>query len=133
MNYIKTVFLVILAVMLLHPVSPATGGGEKGKGANASAKHPALRDITNSEIKKLENLDKVVEEEESEEKRNKMLEDLGMACIFAAEWEALGRGEDPKKYRSFTSREIWVPYSFLVLHALTASVALIVAIGWITF
>jgi len=40
-----------------------------------------------SEIKKLENLDKVVEEEESEEKRNKMMEDLGMACIFAAEWE----------------------------------------------
>ncbi len=40
-----------------------------------------------SEIKKLENLDKVVEEEESEEKRNKMLEDLGMTCIFAAEWD----------------------------------------------
>ncbi len=40
-----------------------------------------------SEIKKLENLDKVVEEEESEEKRNKMLEDLGKTCIFAAEWD----------------------------------------------
>ena len=40
-----------------------------------------------SEIKKLENLDKVVEEEESEEKRNKMLEDLGRTCIFAAEWD----------------------------------------------
>ncbi len=40
-----------------------------------------------SEIKKLENLDKVVEEEESEEKRNKMLENLGMTCIFSAEWD----------------------------------------------
>lgn len=40
-----------------------------------------------SEIKKLENLDRVVEEEESQEKRNKMLEDLGMTCIFSAEWD----------------------------------------------
>ncbi|MBU4032038.1 MAG: tetratricopeptide repeat protein [Candidatus Thermoplasmatota archaeon] len=43
--------------------------------------------IIYSEIKKLENLDKVAEGEKSEEKRNKMLEDLGMTCIFAAEWD----------------------------------------------
>ncbi len=40
-----------------------------------------------SEIKKLENLDKVAEGEKSEEKRNRMLEDLGMTCIFSAEWD----------------------------------------------
>jgi hypothetical protein len=39
------------------------------------------------------------------------------ASIYAAEWEALGRGEDPKIYRSFTSREIWVPDALLALHS----------------
>jgi hypothetical protein len=42
------------------------------------------------------------------------------AGIYAAEWEALGRGKDPKIYRSFTSREIWVPTLLLGLHVLTA-------------
>jgi hypothetical protein len=45
------------------------------------------------------------------------------AAIYAAEWEALGRGEDPKVYRSFTSREIWVPNALLVLYILTAVAA----------
>jgi len=40
-----------------------------------------------SEIKKLENLDQVVEGEKSESKRQTMLEDLGMTCIFSAEWD----------------------------------------------
>lgn len=55
------------------------------------------------------------------------------AAIYAAEWEALGRGEDPKIYRSFTSREIWVPNALLVVHGLTALAAFLVAIGWVTF
>lgn len=54
------------------------------------------------------------------------------AAIYAAEWEALGRGEDPKVYRSFTSREIWVPTALLVLYILTAAVAVLVAVGAIT-
>lgn len=54
-------------------------------------------------------------------------------AIYAAEWEALGRGENPKIYRSFTSREIWVPNALLVLHILAALAALLVAFGWITF
>ena len=29
--------------------------------------------------------------------------------IFAAEWDALGRGEDPSKYKPFTKTEIWFP------------------------
>jgi hypothetical protein len=51
------------------------------------------------------------------------------AAIYAAEWEALGRGEDPKVYRSFTSREIWVPTALLVLYGLTAVVAVLFASG----
>jgi hypothetical protein len=50
-------------------------------------------------------------------------------AIYAAEWEALGRGEDPTIYRSFTSREIWVPDALLILHILTALAALLVAAG----
>ncbi|MEO7100017.1 MAG: hypothetical protein ABI162_11690 [Luteolibacter sp.] len=51
------------------------------------------------------------------------------AAIYAAEWEALGRGEDPKIYRSFTSREIWVPNALFVLHSFTALAAILIAIG----
>lgn len=53
-------------------------------------------------------------------------------AIYAAEWEALGRGENPNVYRSFTSREIWAPNALLMLHVLTAAIALLVASGWIT-
>lgn len=52
------------------------------------------------------------------------------AAIYAAEWEALGRGEDPKIYRSFTSREIWVPNALLVLHAISFLTAMAVYFGW---
>lgn len=52
------------------------------------------------------------------------LEQYLKAAIYAAEWEALGRGENPKIYRSFTSREIWVPNALIVLHVITALVAL---------
>jgi hypothetical protein len=51
------------------------------------------------------------------------------AAIYAAEWEALGRGKDPKIYRSFTSREIWVPTALLILHAAAFLVATLVATG----
>jgi hypothetical protein len=54
-------------------------------------------------------------------------------AIYAAEWEALGRGEDPKIYRSFTSREIWVPDALLVLHIITVVAAILVATGCISF
>jgi hypothetical protein len=51
------------------------------------------------------------------------------AAIYAAEWEALGRGEDPKVYRSFTSREIWVPNALLALYMVTAIAAGLFAKG----
>ncbi|HPF40179.1 MAG TPA: hypothetical protein P5081_10545 [Phycisphaerae bacterium] len=59
------------------------------------------------------------------------LEDYLPAAIYAAEWEALGRGEDPKVYRSFTSREIWVPNSLLLLYVLMAMTAGLIGGGWI--
>jgi len=53
------------------------------------------------------------------------------AAIYAAEWEALGRGEDPKIYRSFTSREIWVPNALIAIHGITFFVASLIALGCI--
>ena len=49
--------------------------------------------------------------------------------IYAAEWEALERGENPKVYRSFTDREVWVPKAFLGLHVLTTLAAGLVFFG----
>lgn len=54
------------------------------------------------------------------------------AAIYAAEWEALGRGENPKVYRSFTSREIWVPNALFVLHLIAAIISKLVATGWLS-
>lgn len=36
--------------------------------------------------------------------------------LFDAEWEAVGRGEDEKKYLPFTKIEMYVPWVFLALH-----------------
>lgn len=54
-------------------------------------------------------------------------------AIYAAEWEALGRGENPKIYRSFTSREIWVPNALFILHIIAAVTAILVVLGCISF
>ena len=51
------------------------------------------------------------------------------AAIYTAEWEALGHGKNPKIYRSFTSREIWVPSALIVMHLLVILVAFLVAVG----
>jgi tetratricopeptide (TPR) repeat protein len=48
--------------------------------------HDKARNIY-SEIKRLDNLDMIVESEQNDEKRNKMQEDLGRTCIFTGEWE----------------------------------------------
>ena len=47
-------------------------------------------------------------------------------AIFAAEWEALGRGNNPRIYRSFTSREIWVPNLLAAVHFVASIVAILV-------
>lgn len=54
------------------------------------------------------------------------------AAIYAAEWEALGRGEDPAIYRSFTSREIWVPNALLCLHIIVVIASFLWATGAIS-
>jgi hypothetical protein len=51
------------------------------------------------------------------------------ASIFAAEWEALERGENPKVYRTFTSREIFVPIAFGILYVVTAGLSGAAATG----
>ena len=45
---------------------------------------------------------------------------------YDAEWEALGRGKDPKLYLPFTRIEIWVPGIFGALHA----IVLFLSISW---
>ena len=45
---------------------------------------------------------------------------------YEAEWEALGRGKDPKLYLPFTHIEIWVPWIFGALHA----IVLLLSISW---
>jgi len=53
-------------------------------------------------------------------------------AIYAAEWEALDRGANPQVYRSFTSREIWVPNALMTLHIITAIAAVLIAlIRWL--
>ena len=52
------------------------------------------------------------------------------AAIFSAEWEALDRGKNPDIYRTFTSREVWVPNACIGLYGLVVIVALTLAAGW---
>jgi hypothetical protein len=42
------------------------------------------------------------------------------ASPYDAEWEAVGRGEDPKLYLPFTHVEIWIPWVFAALYILLA-------------
>jgi hypothetical protein len=58
------------------------------------------------------------------------LEKRFAASVFEAEWEALGRGEDPKVYRSFTASESGVPVVFMGVYVVAALVALVIAAGW---
>lgn len=52
------------------------------------------------------------------------------AAIYDAEWEALGRGDDPSVYRSFTTRETVVPVAVGFLYLLTAILSALVAVRW---
>ena len=50
------------------------------------------------------------------------------AAIYDAEWIALGRGEDPSLYRSFTDREALVPAALLVVWTIAAVILFIVVV-----
>ena len=54
------------------------------------------------------------------------LELLLPAAIYAAEWKALGEGQDPKIYRSFTSREVWVPQTLVGVYLVAALLSILV-------
>jgi hypothetical protein len=58
------------------------------------------------------------------------LEKQFAASVFDAEWEALGRGEDPEVYRSFTASETRVPIVFMAVYVAAVLVALLIAAGW---
>ncbi len=57
---------------------------------------------------------------------NRMEQHLA-AGIYEAEWRALREGKDPKVYRSFTSREVWVPNTLIAVYSVTAIIA---ALAW---
>lgn len=50
------------------------------------------------------------------------------ASIYAAEWEALDRGENPKVYKSFTERESWTPKVLAALYIVTIIASAVFAI-----
>jgi hypothetical protein len=52
--------------------------------------------------------------------------------IYDAEWEALERGENPDVYRSFTSREIWVPNALTIVHVIVGIVCVLFVTGLLT-
>lgn len=51
------------------------------------------------------------------------------ASIYDAEWEALGRGEMPKIYKSFTSREGILPQLAMAAYTISAGISLCVWTG----
>lgn len=57
------------------------------------------------------------------------IEEILPAAVYLAEWRALEEGKNPKKYRTFTSREVWTPNAFLWIYFVSTVVALLVATG----
>ncbi len=60
---------------------------------------------------------------------NRLEEVLLPASVYLAEWKALDEGRNPKKYRTFTSREVWTPNAFFVIYVITTILAILVATG----
>lgn len=50
------------------------------------------------------------------------------AAAFTAEWDALGRGQDPSLYRPFTGLETRIPAGLMVLYTAAATASLAVAV-----
>lgn len=51
------------------------------------------------------------------------------AAIYAAEWKALGEGNDKSVYRSFTARETWVPTALGAVYVIAATLSFLVWVG----
>ena len=48
-----------------------------------------------------------------------MIENRLPISPYNAEWEAVGRGKDVKKYRPFTRIEIWIPWIFVIIYVIS--------------
>jgi hypothetical protein len=57
------------------------------------------------------------------------IERLFPVAIFDAEWKALGKGQDPKIYRTFSSREVWPPRTFLGVYVIATLLESLIAFG----
>lgn len=57
------------------------------------------------------------------------IEEILPVAVYLAEWKALEEGKNPKKYRTFTSREVWTPNAFFLIYLASTVVALLVATG----
>lgn len=60
------------------------------------------------------------------------IEQILPAAIYLAEWKALDEGRNPKKYQTFTSREVWTPWTFFVIYCASAITGILVAAGAVT-
>lgn len=56
------------------------------------------------------------------------IEELLPVAIYQAEWTALEEGRNPKTYRTFTSREVWTPWTFFAIYCASALAALLAAV-----
>lgn len=54
------------------------------------------------------------------------------ASVYFAEWQALDQGRNPKKYKTFTSREVWTPWTFFAVYCIAAVSSILVATGSVT-
>ena len=54
------------------------------------------------------------------------IEELLPVAVYLAEWKALDEGRNPDKYRSFTSRETWVPSVFIGIYSIVLFIDVIV-------
>jgi len=59
------------------------------------------------------------------------LEKALAAALFDAEWESLGRGENDRVYRSFTTTESRIPRTLMVIYSIAGVIALLSALGWL--
>lgn len=57
------------------------------------------------------------------------IEEILPVAVYLAEWRALEEGKNPKKYRTYTSREVWTPNAFVWIYCASTAVALLVASG----
>lgn len=54
------------------------------------------------------------------------------ASVYFAEWQALEQGRNPKMYKTFTSREVWTPWTFFAVYCIAAVSSILVATGSVT-